>query len=199
MSKKKIVILVISIIVFTTLSLIYVFGDLSPIDNFIYKLVISFKTPAITHFLTVVTHIGGVIGIIALIIILFIIDRKKGFYFLLNIGFVNLINQGLKFLFARPRPDESLRLIKETGYSYPSGHTMNAIASCGLIVFFILTSKLPKKKKHMYSGLIVIFMCFIPLSRVYLGVHYFTDILAGASVSLIWLVFYTEYIKKKDI
>jgi undecaprenyl-diphosphatase len=199
MSKKKKILLIISIIFFSLLVLLYLFSNLSPIDNLFYNIIISFKSELVTNILKVFTHIGGGFGVITLIIIIFIINRKKGMYFLLNICFINIINQGLKFIFARPRPDESIRLIKESGYSFPSGHTMNAVAAYGLIIYFILTSKLSKKIKYMLSTLLTLMMMFIPLSRVYLGVHYFTDIVAGSAVSLIWLVFYTEYLKKKDI
>ena len=199
MSKKKVVILVLSIITFLVLTLVYITGDLSPVDNLFFNFITKIRSPFLTSIMKFITDVGGVYGIVCIIAVTTLINRKKGIYFMVNNGLISLANQVLKYFFMRPRPDMLFRLIKETGFSFPSGHTMNAVAAYGLLLYYVLHSNLSKKVKNILSKLIILLMILIPFSRVYLGVHYITDILAGASISLIWLVFYTEYLKKKDI
>ena len=95
----------------------------------------------------------------------------------------------IKFLVARPRPPEELRLVYETGYSFPSWHAALAIALWGYLAYFAL--------KHLQSRtarIAVVFgAAFIILAtdvgRLYLGVHYASDVLAGTLLGGLILLF----------
>ncbi len=103
-----------------------------------------------------------------------------------------ILNQLLKFAIQRPRPDVSLRLVEIGGYSFPSGHSMAAMAFFGL---FIWLSWHCVHDRRMRDGLIALLctaIVAVGFSRVYLGVHYASDVLGGFCASLIWLTVYTK-------
>lgn len=97
-----------------------------------------------------------------------------------------ILNQGMKFAFARPRPLLWPRLIEEASYSFPSGHAMGSLVLYGFLAY-LLGRRYPCQAgliTRMAIGLIGA----IGLSRLYLGVHYPTDILAGYAVGGLWLM-----------
>ncbi len=97
-----------------------------------------------------------------------------------------LLNQGMKLAFARPRPLLWQRLIQETSYGFPSGHALGSLVLYGFMAY-VLVNRYPQNARSIYSisvGLIGL----IGLSRLYLGVHYPTDILAGYAVGFLWLM-----------
>ena len=97
-----------------------------------------------------------------------------------------ILNQGLKLFFARPRPLLWTRLIAETSYSFPSGHALGALVLYGFWAY-VLATRFPQKQKLIYT-ISVLLISAIGLSRLYLGVHYPTDILAGYAIGFLWLV-----------
>jgi membrane-associated phospholipid phosphatase len=134
-------------------------------------------SPPLTVVMRIITSIGGEAVYLALIpVVYWCIDEKKG----LRLGIVVLIsvwiNLMLKFLFDQPRPffegyDPSVGLSSESTGGLPSGHAQNT-----LVLFFILAEWVKKKWAYMCAG----FLCFlIGFSRIYLGVHFPTDVLAG--------------------
>jgi undecaprenyl-diphosphatase len=98
-----------------------------------------------------------------------------------------LLNQVLKRIIRRPRPT-GINLIKENGFSFPSGHSMVSMAFYGVLIYLINKSKLNKETKLLLSLLLSILILFIGISRIYLGVHYASDVLAGFSLSLAYLI-----------
>ncbi len=96
-----------------------------------------------------------------------------------------LLNQGMKLAFARPRPSLWHPLIHETSYSFPSGHALGASVLYSFLAY-LWAQRYPKNSRLIYS-LAGIVIALIGLSRLYLGVHYPTDIIAGYIVGLSWL------------
>lgn len=97
-----------------------------------------------------------------------------------------LLNQGMKLAFARPRPILWQRLIEETSYGFPSGHALGSLVLYGFMGY-VLADRYPQHARSIYSisvGLVVL----IGFSRLYLGVHYPTDIFAGYAVGFLWLI-----------
>jgi undecaprenyl-diphosphatase len=88
----------------------------------------------------------------------------------------------LKLLFARPRPNVFPPLTLETSFSFPSGHTMAAVAFYGLIAILLW-------RDHHYGWALLpgLWVPLVALSRIYLGVHYPSDVLASLAVGTIWL------------
>ena len=85
------------------------------------------------------------------------------------------------FIVKRPRPSV-VHLVNETNYSFPSGHAMAITCLYGLFIYYLYHSKL-KYRKLLISGCIIIIL-FVTLSRIYLGVHYFSDVFGGVMLSL---------------
>lgn len=96
-----------------------------------------------------------------------------------------VINQGMKLFFAKPRPELWPRLIAETSFSFPSGHAVGAMVVYGFLAY-ILTKQLSHLKIYIWTIASVLILA-IGLSRLYLGVHYPTDIIAGYGIGILWL------------
>lgn len=94
---------------------------------------------------------------------------------------------GLKHFFNRPRPDVPL-LFKAEGLSFPSGHALFSITFYGLLVYIIYKSKWPTEWKWTVMSLLFLLILVIGFSRVYLRVHYASDVIAGFCVGFAWLV-----------
>lgn len=156
-------------------------------------LISDFATP-IAKF---VTNFGGAIFLLGLTIILFVCikNRKIGASIFSNLVIVTILNQLLKGILQRPRPTE-FRIIEETGYSFPSGHSMVSMAFYGYLIYLIY--KFVKNKYIKWSLIILlsILICTIGVSRIYLGVHYTSDVLGGFLISISYLVIYTSAVKK---
>ena len=117
---------------------------------------------------------------------MFLKDKKE-----LLIGINLLIGQGInrliKYIIKRPRPPQRLHLVKETNYSFPSGHSMSAMIGYGLLIIEVYQSSL--KYKKLIMTLLAMMILLIGLSRIYLGVHYFSDVIGGFLLSLSYLLF----------
>jgi membrane-associated phospholipid phosphatase len=93
----------------------------------------------------------------------------------------------LKLVFNRPRP--LIPLVKEAkGLSFPSGHAMISFTFYGLLIYIVWQSELKKAIKWLLTILLLLLIFTIGLSRIYLRVHYATDVIAGFCIGLIWLV-----------
>lgn len=162
--------------------------------NFISTYLISdFVTPIAK----IITNLGGAISLISITIILLVVlkNKKIGIAVMINLLIITVLNIILKNVVQRPRPNE-FRLITETGYSFPSGHSMVSMAFYGFLIYLIY--KLVKNSKIKWTLIISlsIIICTIGISRIYLGVHYASDVLAGFTISISYLVIYTSIIKR---
>mgnify|MGYP002592781803 FL=1 len=153
----------------------------------------DFATP-ITKF---ITNFGGAIFIIILTVILFVIikNKKIGISIISNLVIITAINQILKRIVQRPRPTE-YRIIEETGYSFPSGHSMVSMAFYGYLIYLIYKYVKNKYLKYISIILLSILICSIGISRIYLGVHYTSDVLGGFLISVSYLVIYISAVNK---
>ncbi len=156
-------------------------------------LISDFTTP-IAKF---ITNFGGAIFLIILTITLFILikNKKIGLSIILNLIVITGLNQILKNILQRPRPTE-YRLIEETGFSFPSGHSMVSMAFYGYLIYLIYKYVKNKDLKWISIVLLSILICSIGISRIYLGVHYTSDVLGGFLISLSYLIVYTLIVNK---
>ncbi|MEN4011399.1 MAG: phosphatase PAP2 family protein [Chloroflexota bacterium] len=98
-----------------------------------------------------------------------------------------LLNLILKSMFSRPRPNFTNALYHETSYSFPSGHTMTAVFAYGIIAYLIASFVKNSKWRVVLYAAAVLLALVIGLSRIYLGVHYLTDVLGGWAAGSAWL------------
>ena len=163
-----------------------------------YKLISTFLiSDFATPIAKFITNFGGAIFIITLMITLFILikDKKIGLSIFLNLVIATTLNQLLKRILQRPRPTE-YRIIEETGYSFPSGHSMVSMAFYGYLIYLIYKYVENKYIKWTLIVLLSILICSIGISRIYLGVHYTSDVLGGFLASISYLVIYISAVKK---
>lgn len=163
-----------------------------------YKLVSTFLiSDFATPIAKFITNFGGAIFLIIATIILFILikNKKIGFSIISNLVIVTILNQLLKNILQRPRPNE-FRIIEETGYSFPSGHSMVSMAFYGYLIYLIYIYVKNKYLKWTLIVLLSILICTIGISRIYLGVHYTSDVLGGFLISISYLVIYISAVNK---
>ncbi|MGK0554043.1 phosphatase PAP2 family protein [Macrococcus capreoli] len=151
------------------------------IDNEVYEFIYSSESFITTSIMLGFTKIGEVWAMIALsllIVAYLMLKRLKieALFFALSMILAGSLNPLLKNIFDRERPT-LLRLIDITGFSFPSGHAMGSTAFFGSIAY--LLSRSDVQFKPYLIGLCVFTIIMISTSRVYLGVHYPTDIIAG--------------------
>ena len=160
----------------------------------ISKFLISDFTIPIAKF---ITNFGGAIFLIVLTIILLISikNKKIGLSIFSNLAIITILNQLLKRILQRPRPTE-YRIIEETGYSFPSGHSMISMAFYGYLIYLIYKYVENKYVKWILISLLSVLICLIGVSRIYLGVHYTSDVLGGFLISISYLVIYISAVNK---
>ncbi len=175
------------------------------IDKLAYHLFIEkLRNDKLTTFMKLATKLSNpeVMIVIAIISILFCIklikNKKLSLGIILNLAGITLINQILKFIFRRERPT-GYRLIEMSGYSFPSGHAMASLAFYGLLIY--ITKRLVKNKylKILLITINIAIIILIGVSRIYLGVHYLSDVLTGYSISIIYLLITTKLLNKYKV
>ena len=156
-------------------------------------LISDFATP-IAKF---ITNFGGAIFLITLTVILVILikNKKIGLSIFSNLVIITVLNQLLKRILQRPRPTE-FRIIEETGYSFPSGHSMVSMAFYGYLIYLIYKYVENRYVKWISIVLLSILICAIGVSRIYLGVHYTSDVLGGFLVSISYLILFISTVNK---
>ncbi len=144
-----------------------------------------------------ITNFGGAICLIIISILSLIIvkNKKIGVAINLNLAIQTVLNFVLKNILQRPRPIE-YRIIDEVGYSFPSGHSMASMAFYGFIIYLIYKNVKNKYLKWFLITVLGILIASIGFSRIYLGVHYTSDVLAGFLLAIAYLMVYTSTIKK---
>ena len=150
-------------------------------------------TSGSTYFFTALTIIGTPVGlgIIVAVIVALLLMRKRwrwAAYLLFTTGVGGLLNLQLKAYFARSRPDlaEALRLA--SGYSFPSGHAMGATITFGALSYLAFRILPRWRWRAMAVAFSVSMIVAIASSRIYLGVHWISDIAAGIAAGVIWTV-----------
>lgn len=170
------------------------------IDSFMYDTVIlNTRNNFLTGILSAITFLASPKFLIIASIVVFLLlkGKKEKFYFTFNICFITLLNQILKRLILRPRPDV-VQLVKQGGYSFPSGHSMASVAFYGYLIYLLWKTNWKKTYKCIGTVLLITLIFLICFSRIYLGVHYTSDVLAGICLSVIHLIVYLGIIKKKE-
>lgn len=194
----KWVVLSILIISFGILVIFVLKDDVLKIDIKGYNFIVSnFMSDRITPIIKVLTNFGNAFTLIAISLIFLVLFRKNkaGIAIALNSILIFALNQILKFIIRRPRPSV-IHLVNERGYSFPSGHAMVSLAFYGLLIYLIYKNVDNKVVKWILITLLTLLIMIIGFSRVYLGVHYVSDIFAGFLISLSYLIIFISIYQK---
>ena len=194
---KKWIVSTICILLFLIIGLYIIQKEGNLIDKKIYNLIISIKSNTVTSIFKIITSFAGIKFMIITSIIVLLLKNLKHKRYLIILNLINdvLLNNILKIVFKRERPLE-LMLIEETGYSFPSGHTMVATIFYGFIIYLINKSNYQKKTKIIINTLLIVLIILIGISRIYLGVHYATDVIASYLIGISYLIIFTHFIDK---
>lgn len=171
--------------------------DIMTFDETGYNLVSKYLiSDTLTPIAKIITFFGSAYWLIGLSVFLLIIikNKKIGVSIITNLGLAALTNFLLKQILQRPRPIGH-RIIDESGYSLPSGHSMVSMAFYGFLIYLVYKKV---ENKHLKSFLIAVLLVLtinIGISRIYLGVHYTSDVIAGFLVAISYLIIYANSIK----
>lgn len=191
---KKKIFLVINFLLIISL-IIFEYKYQSRLTNFDLKIsefVWSFRNPILTDVMKFFSFLSSTKFIIIVLIIYIII--KRDIYFPLNMSLITILNQILKRIIKRQRP--SNYLVKEKNYSFPSGHSMASCAFYGYIIYKIYNSNYNKYFKIFSIIMCILIILLVGLSRIYLGVHYFSDVICGYLISIEHLIVFISVTKK---
>jgi membrane-associated phospholipid phosphatase len=160
-----------------------VFAFDAPILNWLHAL----ATPALNHLFVLISRAGylwGVVPLDAFILVLLVVLRRfrDGLFFGIAVIGSAVLNIVAKNHYARLRPDLWLSITPETTYSFPSGHAMGSMTLAMAVIILCW----PTRARWPMLIASVIFLLLVGVSRVYLGVHYPSDILAGWTAAMTW-------------
>lgn len=173
--------------------------SISTFDNYIYSYIKRLISPNVTTLFKIITEFGNYTVMIPIIIIFYIFNKDKSFnrYFTINLISVFASNFIVKSIIRRDRPID-INLIIENGFSFPSGHSMVSFAFYGFIIYYLYHTDLKKPLKYSLIAILSLIIFLIGLSRIYLGVHYASDVLGGFLLAFIYLVIYIKFIYKRE-
>lgn len=199
--KKNIIIIVLSLL-FIVLCILVKLDLLSNIDESVYKFITSNMNDTTTNTYKVITFFGSTIfmvGLCVLLLVLFIILKKNIYGYIISgtLIFSTIMNNVIKVIIRRERP--IYMIVRETTFSFPSGHTMASVSMYGILIYLINKSNMNKKLKIILSIILGMIPLMVATSRIYLGAHYFSDILGAIMLATIVLLISTKYIKDKKI
>lgn len=147
------------------------------------------RFPALDEAMLLITRLGEETAfLVTALVVFWCVDKRKGYY-IMSVGFAGtMINQFLKLLCAVPRPwvlDPTFTIVEQareaaTGYSFPSGHSQNAVGTFGAIA--------AGTKRTWLRVLCIVIAVLVPFSRMYLGVHTPADVLTGSGIAVCLVV-----------
>ncbi|MBE9913864.1 phosphatase PAP2 family protein [Paenibacillus donghaensis] len=190
---KLVIISIISGVIFIMIMLLVITNNIAWFDDAIISLVQGLENDRLTSFMKFLSFIGSSLMSVMIFVLVFLFlmivlkHRRELIMFLVTVGGSELWNLILKNIIQRARPNTH-RLVEITGFSFPSGHSMAAFALYGAITF-LLWRHIPQ-----YAGRIAMITAGIALtlligiSRIYLGVHYPSDVIGGYAASATWLM-----------
>lgn len=189
--KKRYIISFIFFLLFIIITIFMITNKTTLIDNKIYDYIFGYRNDLVDNIFKIITKLADPIPIIIVIFVLLIFLNKENIYILMTTVLLTLLtNQTLKFFIKRSRPDH-IRLINENSYAYPSGHAMISIAVYGFLIYLVYKKVKNKLIKIVLITVLSIIILGIGLSRIYLGVHYPSDVLAGYFITIPILVLIT--------
>lgn len=195
-ANRRLIIVVLCLVVFLLLLEDVWAGDIMRLDVFAYRHVVQqLRGELLTPVMEAITNLAtpAVLVVVWLVASAFAPGRQPGRCMLLNLVGAALLNFLLKNLVQRPRP-EGFRLVAAGGYSFPSGHSMVAMAFYGLLAYLVWRYEKDSIMRWLWSLSLGFIVAAVGISRIYLGVHYASDVLAGFCVAMAWLAIYTKVV-----
>jgi len=192
--RKRVQIAIISIafISFVLIALdVWFDGLLTQFDKIVVQWSMSWHTPIADSIFLAITTLGNLSSMLILSFIVTLIlwwqkDRSSILFYWVGILGSTALFSGIKEIFTRVRPSDHIGDIFVHGYSFPSGHATISM-SFSLLLLYIFYSKLSGRYRTALLIFLISFPLIISFSRIYLGVHYFSDVSAGLMLGLFWV------------
>lgn len=184
-----------SLIVFALMTLVVITGATQSIDKFVSTAIP--RSDVVTSVMKCITHMGDATAMVAIGVLVVILKKNKrqSVYGLLGLGAVAWLNSIIKKIIRRARPNIT-HLVVVDGFSFPSGHSTSSLMFYGFLIY-IIAKNLPKSHfKTFLMSILIILVISIGFSRVYLGVHYLSDVLGGFALSLGLLSLYILWLER---
>jgi undecaprenyl-diphosphatase len=171
-------------------------GKLHFVDTYVHDAAVQQRTNGATEFFGTMSTIGGPVGVGGtLVVVAIVLAVKRRYrwliYLAVTAGGGALLNLELKHHFARTRPDVAEMLRRATGFSFPSGHAMGSTVAYGALAYLAIRALKAWKWKSAALAFAVTFVAAVAASRVYLGVHWISDVGAGITAGAVWVAFTT--------
>ncbi len=177
--KKKVIFITLCLLMFIIITILVCINHIQAFDDFIYEKLFQLRSNSLDVIMKGITTCGNTIPIIIMVIGLAItLPKREKILAVISPTTIMGMNWIIKHIICRPRPDH-LRLIKQGGYSYPSGHAMVSIAVYGFLISYVLEYVKDKKWKIAFVSVFTLLILGIGMSRIYVGVHYPSDVIAG--------------------
>ena len=197
MKKFSIFVVFLCLVLFSVICYGVLSYDSLVIDTKVYSFITSnIMNDELTLVLKVITELGGVAFTVLVGVLIFMFCKKIRWFVTFDLVGVTLVNQTIKHIVRRPRPNV-LRLVEESGYSFPSGHSMVSMAFYGIIIYLVYKNVSNKYLKWVLISLLSLLILSIGFSRIYVGVHYFTDVAGGLLLGLAYLIIYINIYNKR--
>ena len=170
-------------------------GVTDPFDAAIIELVRSEALRGLLAPLRWVTELGSTVAVTVVAVLVLVVGvllgkGRAGAIGALVIGGASIGNTLLKLTTARARPDLLDAIVQEHGFSFPSGHSMLGMVAYGILAVMVARSALPSAARRGIGVALGLLIALIGLSRIWLGVHYPTDVLAGWTAGGVLVVVY---------
>jgi undecaprenyl-diphosphatase len=161
-------------------------------DASVHDWVIGERNSGATFFFTIVTNIGSPVGItvvLAIVALVLAVGRRWRWilYVVVTASGGWLLENELKRYFARARPAVAEMLRHANGYSFPSGHAMGSAVACGAMAYLAFRAIKSWPLTAAVIAFLYTFVAAVALSRVYLGVHWISDVVAGVTAGTVWV------------
>lgn len=173
-----------ALVLFVLVGLLVFHGPGNELDLWLTQQVAAERTPFLTALLSAASFVGNTRTLVGLSLLLLAAAtlhrplRRESLHVVTLLIAVGVVSPLLKHAYSRPRPPASVALQHETSFSFPSGHAMASICLFGFVAY-LATTYLDGWQRRGVVGLSVALIATIGFSRVYLGVHYPCDVLAG--------------------
>jgi membrane-associated phospholipid phosphatase len=140
-------------------------------------------------FMTQFGSMWAIAGVAVLLLVMLVYQRKSGLlcWWLVILVGGGLLDQGLKEVFQRERPHITDPVALEQSYSFPSGHALGSAVSYGFIMYLLVARRPPTRSRLAMVGVLVVWVLVIGFTRLFLGLHHFTDVIGGFAAGTAWL------------
>ena len=200
---SRITVLACGILGFVIMLTLLISNDLTAFDDPIRHCFYVMRNPALNSVISAFTHLGDPISVVIICALLLVIKPIRisfGIPIAAGSVFASVLNKIIKHIVQRPRPDDVIHLVSESGFSFPSGHSISSMFLYATLIWLIRRYVQNRALKNTLTAILLLPLFGIGLSRIYCGVHFPSDVLAawflGIAISMATIEIVTRVQKR---